>query len=109
MSSILKKTRNDARRAKLPARHEAKRRRLIARLRSFGQDGNMNETIKTLRKRLHPFVAKPKFKLEDYRTTLLTYIRSTDENYKSKFKDTKHKHKRPFKNNRKSSKKLLSK
>ena len=43
---------------------DAKRRRLIARLKSFGQTGAMNEDIKVLRKRLRPFTVKPKSQLE---------------------------------------------
>jgi len=43
--------------------NDAKRARLIARLKLFGATGDMSEPIATLRKRLHPFITKPKVKV----------------------------------------------
>lgn len=62
------------RQSKLPKIHEGKRRRLVARLKSFGQSGSMDESIQTLRTRLHPFIKKPKVKLTDFRSQLKEII-----------------------------------
>lgn len=63
MSSGLSKVHAANRLAKQPAINDAKRSRLIARLKLFGATGEMTEAIETLRKRLHPFITKPKVKV----------------------------------------------
>jgi len=103
-SSGLKKVYKTQRQARIPAQHDAKRRRLIARLKSFGKSGDMNESIKVLRKRLHPFVTKPKVKFErtENQKVLIEMIGGEDEYRKTKFEINKHKRFRHSKNNRKS-------
>jgi hypothetical protein len=71
MSSGMSKTYRANRQAKLPEIHAGKKRRLIARLKTFGVNGDSNESIQTLRDRLHPFVRRPKLKRTDFKSQLL--------------------------------------
>ena len=104
-SSGVKRVHKADRLAKEPIRKDAKRRRLIARLKSFGQSGNMNEAIATLRKRLHPFVVKPKVKVEreEFQVVLIEAIGGEDEYSKAKNEINKRKRQERSRNNRKSS------
>ena len=54
----------------LPAIREGKKRRLVARLKSFGQTGSTDEDISVLRKRLNPFVKIKKIKHKRYKSQM---------------------------------------
>ena len=74
----------ERRKEQLPAHLASKRRRLIARLKSFGKTGEMSESIQVLRKRLHPFVKLPKraFVREEFQQVLIQAI-GGEEAYRS--------------------------
>lgn len=59
-SSGITKLYKEARRQKLPLVLEAKRKRIITRLNKYGLHGELSESIKVLRKRLHQFTKTPK-------------------------------------------------
>ena len=54
----------------LPAIRDGKKRRLVARLKSFKQTGSMEESIQVLRKRLNPFVKVKKVKRDRFKSQM---------------------------------------
>jgi len=54
----------------LPAIREGKKRRLVARLKSFKQTGSIDEDISVLRKRLNPFVRTKKVKRDRFKSQM---------------------------------------
>ena len=110
-SSGLRKHYRAARQDKLPQVIEGKKRRLITRLKSYNDDGNTNETIKVLRKRLHGHTVKKSAKnlteKETAEREIVNQLGWTYENYKTELHNTRRESRKSSRNNRGSGKKLL--